>query len=103
MRKLVLLLMGVLALGELTYAQCETFESAAKGSEALEAHSLYRELFKQKNYDEAFPLWQKAHGIAPAANGKTTRHFRDGVTLHLHYFNNSDDEAKKRQNIKKPY
>ncbi len=73
--------------------------SPPKKSEGLEAHSLYRDAVKAKNFDEAYPYWKTAYEIAPAANGKNHLHFSDGRKIHRHFFDKETDEAKKKEHV----
>jgi hypothetical protein len=77
-------------------AQCENWNNSPKKSEAEDAHVLYRGLLKDQNFDAAFPLWQKAYEIAPAADGLRSFHYADGVEIHLSKFKNETDELKKK-------
>ncbi|MEM7102017.1 MAG: hypothetical protein AAF502_02725 [Bacteroidota bacterium] len=101
MRYLTLSILAVLFIGGTAYAQCATFDSAENGQDALANHSLYREYYKQKNYDEAYPLWLQAYTVAPAANGKTTKHFTNGITIYSHMMDKETDEAKKAEYFQK--
>ncbi len=98
MRHLIHLIVAFIFIsGPLAYGQCGTFDESDRKQEGLEAHSLYRELYKQKNYDEAFPYWKKAYEIAPAANGKTTKHFTNGVMMYNAFYRKETDAAKKSE------
>jgi len=57
-----------------SFAQCGTFSDTPKESEATEAHVLYRDAVKAKNYDEAYEPWKKAYSLAPAADGERSYH-----------------------------
>ena len=75
-----------LFLAETAFAQCGKFTDTPKESEALEAHVLYRDAIKIKDYNAAFEYWKVAYELAPAADGKRASHFSDGIIL---YKNNS--------------
>jgi len=64
--------------------------------EAETAYVLYRDQIKLKNFDDALPLWKKAYGLAPAANGRVKYQFDDGVKLYKHYFSQATSEADKK-------
>ncbi len=77
-------------------AQCATFSTADKGEEAKTNHVLYRDLVKQKNYQEAFPLWEKAYSVAPAADGQRNFHYKDGRLIYKAKFEMATDAAEKK-------
>ncbi|MEL6721500.1 MAG: hypothetical protein AAFP82_22570, partial [Bacteroidota bacterium] len=78
-------------------AQCETWNDLPNQGEIEEAHVLYRDFFKQKNYAEAFPYWEKAFKAAPAADGKRDLHYSNGVDMYLEQFKAETDAAKKEE------
>lgn len=87
-----------LALGILpAQAQCEKWIDNPRGEEAEDAHVLYRQYIKAEEFETAFPFWQTAYSIAPAADGQRPSHYVDGRTLYLHMFKNETDEAKKKE------
>ncbi len=81
------------------YAQCGKFSDSPQGGEAETAHVLYRDLLKRKQYDDAFPHWEKAYTIAPAADGKRASHFADGITLYKEKWKAETDDAKKKEYV----
>jgi len=78
-------------------AQCVTWNDLANKAEIEEAHVLYRDFFKQKNYKEAFSYWQTAFNAAPAADGKRDLHYSNGVDIYLDQFKNEADATKKEE------
>ncbi len=78
-------------------AQCGKFTDTPKESEALEAHVLYRDAVKLKDYDGAFENWKIAYELAPAADGKRASHYSDGITIYKHKMENEADEAKRKE------
>lgn len=80
---------------------CKKFTDAENVEGAKTAHVLYRDFMKQKQYDEAFPYWQKAYEMAPAADGKRDYHYLDGVKLYEHLMNKESDPAKKDEYAKR--
>ena len=70
----------------------ETFEE-----DALQNHVLYRDQMKQNNFDDAFPLWEEAYKMAPAADGQRDVHYMDGAKIYKHfYFKAGTSEADKK-------
>ena len=91
-----------LSLSSLVLAQagpCGTWESmsAADKDEAEIAHSLYRDKVKAKDFEAAFPLWEKVYNMAPAANGKTALHYIDGRDIYLARYSATTDAAQREE------
>lgn len=78
---------------------CATFSDSPMGDDAITAHVLYRDLLKMKKYDQAFPFWQKAFKIAPAADGKRNTHFADGIFFYQQFYEATDDEDLKSKYV----
>ena len=76
-------------------AQCETWVDNPQQETAEEEHVLYRSFIKNEEFDQAFPHWQKAYEIAPAADGQRPFHFSDGRKIYMHKFKNATDDAQK--------
>jgi len=74
---------------------CNTFEDIENRDDIETAYVLYRDAFKAGNYDAAFPLWEKAFEAAPAANGKVSYQFDDGIYMyHLKYSKAAETDKK---------
>ena len=95
--KLTLTLFMGLLFANIALAQCGKFTDTPKESEALEAHVLYRDAVKLKDYDGAFENWKIAYELAPAADGKRASHYTDGITIYKHKAENEADEAKRKE------
>lgn len=80
-------------------AQCTTFKDSPKEEDGMVAHSLYRDDIKAKNFDAAFPNWEKAYAIAPAANGTNYLHYSDGRKIYRSFFDKETDAAKKQEYV----
>lgn len=80
---------------------CTTFDdlSGATRDEVETAYVLYKDLIKEKKYDEAFPLWQKAYYTAAGANGRVQYQFDDGVAIYTHMYHNESDDNIKRSYV----
>ncbi len=89
----------MLFFGTNAFAQCESWEGSPKQEEGEEAHSIYRQALKGKDFTTAMEYWQIAYGIAPAADGKRDYHYTDGVALYVNLFKNETDEAKKAEYV----
>ena len=99
-----LLFASVLTLATVTLgnAQCASWVDSPQKEDAENAHSIYRQALKDKDYTLAYENWEKAFTIAPAADGKRDYHFTDGAQLYLEKFKNETDAAKKEE-YKKTY
>ncbi len=82
-------------------SKCKKFSDSDNEEGAKTAHVLYRDFLKQKNWDEAFRLWQKAYSLAPAADGKRDYHYLDGIKFYEHFLETEKDEAKRKDYIQK--
>jgi len=78
---------------------CGTFDDSRYGDDAITAHVLYRDYLKREQYERAFPFWKKAFSIAPAADGKRTTHFTDGVIFYEYFYNEATDEELKAKYV----
>lgn len=86
------LLMGLV---NASSSPCNTFENIENRDAIETAYVLYRDAFKVGNYEEAFPLWEKAFGAAPAANGKVSYQYDDGIYMyHLKYSKAAESEKQ---------
>lgn len=79
------------------FSQCETWMNKPNKEQLEEAHVLYRDFLKVKDYENAFAQWKIAYEGAPAADGQRSSHYVDGRTLYLEKFKNETDEAKKKE------
>lgn len=78
-------------------AQCGKFTDSPDEKAGLEAHVLYRDAVKMKDFAGAFDNWKKAYEIAPAADGQRPFHFTDGRAIYKDMFEKETDEAKKKE------
>jgi tetratricopeptide (TPR) repeat protein len=60
---------------------------------------IYRDALKQKNYAKALEGWKKVYAAAPAADGKRSTVFDDGIRIYTHYFEQEKDTLKKREYV----
>ncbi len=77
---------------------CRTFSdlSISERDEVETAYVLYKDLIKEKKYEEAFPLWEKAYYGAPASNGRVKYQFDDGVAIYSYKYKIEKDTNKKK-------
>lgn len=77
--------------------ECKTWNDSPQKEDGENQHSIYRPLVRNKNYERAFPHWQKAFNIAPAADGKRDYHYEDGINIYKHFLETATDDAKKAE------
>ncbi len=87
----------ILFLGGNIFAQCESWVGTPQEEDGSNAHSVYRQALKGKDYGTAFEYWQQAYEIAPAADGQRDYHYTDGAKLYVNMYKNESDEAKKKE------
>lgn len=78
-------------------AQCPSWTDSPQKDAAENAHTIYRQALKTKDYAMAFENWQKAYDIAPAADGRRDYHFTDGALMYTEKFKTETDAAKKEE------
>jgi hypothetical protein len=78
---------------------CSTFNNLdPMGKDQAEtAYVLYKDQVNMKDYEAAYPLWKKAFTLAPAANGRVTYQFDDGIKIFDHFFQKASSEEVKKQ------
>jgi tetratricopeptide (TPR) repeat protein len=76
-------------------AQCTNWNEIDQKDAAEEAHVLYRQFFKQEDFEKAFPYWEKAYALAPAADGQRPFHYMDGRDMYMAKYKAETDKAKK--------
>ena len=97
--KTLFALFTLLFIGTTTTAQYATWVGSQFEEEATDAHSIYRQALKAKDWVVAFENWEKVYEMAPAADGKRDYHFIDGVKLYVHKYQNEADAAKKKEYV----
>jgi hypothetical protein len=80
---------------------CVTFTSSKYPDDAINAHAVYRTFLRSNDLESAFPHWQRAFELAPAADGKRSFHYTDGVRFYKEFFYKSQDEQEKAGFAKK--
>ena len=78
-------------------AQCETWNDSPRKEDAENAHVVYRQYVKSKDFAGAFEQWKIAYEIAPAADGRRDVHYEDGVAIYRDFLLKETDEAKKTE------
>lgn len=78
-------------------SQCQSWVDSPKKDMAEEAHVLYRQALRSKDYASAMHHWKVAFEIAPAADGHRATHFTDGIEIYKHLYENETDDKKKEE------
>jgi hypothetical protein len=80
-------------------AQCDSWEAFPSGAQsAREQHVIYRDMFKSKKYEEAFPTWQKLFAHVKSPVDAKSRHFKDGIKMYKEFAKaETEDKAKKKE------
>ncbi len=99
--KLLIGLAALLLTGTAAPGQCETWENSPRQEDAENAHVVYRQFIRNKDYKAAYEHWKRAYEIAPAADGRRDSHFTDGIEIYKYFYDNETDEAKKAEYQKK--
>ena len=97
MKNLITTLIIIFLATNIGLSQCENWVGKAFEEDAKNAHSIYRQSLKIKDYDLAFEYWQQAYKFAPAADGKRDYHFWDGIKLYQHLLETEQDATKKKE------
>jgi len=79
---------------------CKNWLDEPNMDEIREWHVLYRDQLKMKNYEQAYPLWEKVYAIAPAADGKRNTHYGDGIIMNEYFWSQETDSLKKDERVK---
>lgn len=74
---------------------CAKFSDSKAGESALDAHVIYRDFIRSKQFKQAIPYWRRAFNAAPAADGKRQTHFEDGVDIYDYLLNQQETDAQK--------
>lgn len=78
---------------------CATFNDAPNPDVALENFVLYRDFMKTKEWDIAYNYWQKVYNEAPAADGKRSSVFTDGIRIYEEFM--ARDTSKRQEYLQK--
>lgn len=92
---LPILVILVTSMVDVNAQSCATWINSPKKDEAETAHTLYRDAIKAGKYADAFPNWEKAFTMAPAADGLRDWHYSDGIAIYKAMFEKEADAAKK--------
>lgn len=80
-------------------SSCLRFQDSPRKNYLLDQYVLYRDKIKAEKFEEAFDLWKVVYEEAPAADGKRSTVFRDGIKLYDYFFKQEQDTARKRAHV----
>lgn len=80
---------------------CITFNKSKYPDDALDAHAVYRTFLQRNDLEGAFPHWQKAYELAPAADGKRSVQYTDGAKFYKHFASLTSDKVKIAEYVNK--
>lgn len=76
-------------------AGCTTFSNSDYPEDALNEHVIYRGFLRENDLATAWPHWQRAFKLAPAADGKRSIQYTDGVKFYKDFFTKSTDSLER--------
>lgn len=85
---------------------CTTFSNSEYPEDALNEHVIYRGFLRENDLVTAWPHWQRAYQLAPAADGKRSIQYTDGVKFYKDFYQKSTDSLERAgyvQNIRNLY
>ncbi len=97
---LTILLGAFFSFSAFAQGNCKSWGTGKDSTDAIKNHVLYRDYMKQKEFEKAFPLWEKAYTAAPSGSEK---HFIDGVKIYKNKVELATDDAEKQKYIEKVY
>jgi hypothetical protein len=84
---------------EIIAGKCPTFKDAPNPDLALENFVLYRDFLRAGDWKAAFEKWQQVYKVSPAADGKRSTVFTDGIKFYEHFI--TQDSSKKQEYMNK--
>ena len=80
---------------------CPNWLTLQNQDDITNEYIIYRDAIKAGNFSKAFEGWKKVYEVAPAADGKRTTVFDDGIRIYTHLFNLETDTTKKKELFQK--
>ncbi len=78
---------------------CPSWNNSPDKDAIIDSYVLCKDEIRAKNYEKAFPLWQKVYAEAPAADGKRNTVYTWGLEIFNDKFNKETDAAKKKAHV----
>ncbi len=82
-------------------SHCRKFSDAANPDQAETNYVLYRSFLKEGHWDKSYELWQKVYKDAPAADGRRSSVYLDGVQFYEHFLETEEDSVQRNIYIEK--
>jgi hypothetical protein len=99
MRKIVFILLLLFTQLSVAFSQCSSWKDFPGGeNNAKTLHVLYRDKFKSKNYNEAYPLWDSLFKFVKLPLPNRFTHFSDGQDM-LFQFAKTEKDSLKKSNL----
>lgn len=98
MKNLILFLFLMTIMQNVINSQCETWVGKKIEEDAKNAHSIYRQSMKIKDFALAFEYWEQVYKMAPAADGNRDVQYWDGIEIYNWKLAQETDE-----NVRKTY
>lgn len=92
---------GTAAVDSSRLSPCPNWLSLRNQDDITNEYIIYRDAIKAGNYNKAFEGWKKVYEVAPAADGKRSTVFDDGIRIYTHFFNQEKDSARKKEYVQK--
>lgn len=80
---------------------CPKFSDAPNRDELENNYIIYRDFLKAQKYDQAFELWQMVYNGAPAADGKRTTLYEDGIWFYKRIYNGETDSLIRKEYVER--
>jgi len=80
---------------------CPNWLTLPNQDDVTSEYILYRDAIKANNYTKAFEGWKKVFAVAPAADGKRSTVFDDGIRIYTKFFEEAHDTTLKRDYVNK--
>ncbi len=72
---------------------CAKFSDAPYPDQTLEHYVLYRDFLKANDWKTSFDYWKKVYAVAPAADGKRSTVFDDGIRFYERFISQTQDST----------
>lgn len=73
---------------------CNKFSDAPNPDQAETDYVVYRQFIKSKEMNEALKNWRKVYAVAPAADGRRSTVFTDGIALYNHLIQQNPEKRE---------
>ncbi len=100
MKQFILILLFLSVSFSNSFSQCLDWKNFPTGeNDAKTLHILYRDKFKLKKFDEAFPIWDSLYRFVKLPLPNRYTHFNDGIEMLVYFAKSESDTVKKSKLI----